>query len=222
MDKAEANSRAPSPGRVVAVNVGQVRTIVWLGRKVTTAIWKEPVPGRVAVHGVNFVGDDQADREVHGGRDKAVYVYATEDTAWWASQVGRALTPGAFGENLTLTGMALTDAVVGEQWVIGSALFEVAQPRVPCYKLGARMNDPHFPEQFAAAGRPGAYLRILRGGEVGAGDPVTVVHRPVHGLTVGDVANVYHGRDPRVARFLDAPELAAVWGDWARKRLRQR
>ena len=117
--------------RVASVNVGAVRTVAWRGGEVTTGIWKEPVVGPVAVRGVNLAGDDQADRSVHGGPDKAAYAYAQEDTAWWAGQLGRALGPGAFGENLTTSGLDLTNAVVGERWAVGSAVLEVSQPRVP-------------------------------------------------------------------------------------------
>ncbi|HMA37358.1 MAG TPA: MOSC domain-containing protein, partial [Chloroflexia bacterium] len=170
--------------------------------------------------GVNLAGDDQADRTVHGGPDKAIYVYAADDTAWWEQTLGRALGPGAFGENLTLAGVRVTAAVIGERWAIGSTVLEVAQPRVPCWKLGARMGDPAFPPRFAAAGRPGAYLRIVEPGDVGAGDAVRVVHRPAHGLTVGDVARIYHQDRAEAAAFLRAPELAVGWQHWAENQLR--
>ena len=108
------------------------------------------------------------------------------------------MTEGTFGENLTLAGLDVTGALIGERWEIGSTVLEVSQPRTPCWKLGARMGDPEFPVFFAAAGRPGAYLRIVEEGELGAGDPVRVVGRPSHRLTVGDVAQIYHGdRDRR-------------------------
>jgi MOSC domain-containing protein YiiM len=159
--------------RVVSVNVGEPRTVAWRGREVTTAIWKEPVEGRVTLRGVNLVGDDQADRRVHGGVDKAVYAYAVEDYDWWAASTG-ALAPGTFGENLTTTGIDLGGCRIGDRWRVGTAELEVAQPRQPCFKLGIRMGDDAFPERFAEAGRPGAYLRIVTPGEVGAGDAIEV------------------------------------------------
>jgi MOSC domain-containing protein YiiM len=183
-----------------------------------TAIWKSPVAGRLAVRGVNLAGDDQADRKNHGGRDKAVYSYAVEDEEWWAERLGRPIEPGTFGENLTLAGVDVTNALIGERWEIGSALFEVAQPRIPCWKLAARMGDAEFPQKFGDAGRPGAYLRIMREGEVGAGDEVRVIHRPSHGLTVGDVARIYHQDREDYALFLTVPELAETWKSWARRR----
>jgi MOSC domain-containing protein YiiM len=201
--------------RVVSVNVGQPAEYEWLGSIVRTAIFKEPVSGRVQARGFNLAGDEQANREVHGGADKAVYAYAAEDAAWWDRQLG----PGAFGENLTLAGVPVTDALVGERWRIGSALLEVRQPRVPCAKLGLRMGDRHFPRHFAAAGRPGAYLAILQEGELGAGDPVVVEHRPGHGVTVGLVARAYHSDRTLAPRLLAAPELPAEWHEWAGQRL---
>lgn len=196
--------------RVRAVNVGAVRTVQTPSRVITTAIWKSPVEGRVAVRGVNLAGDDQADRRVHGGPDKAVYAYAAEDTAWWEEDgVAAPLGPGAFGENLTTEGVDVTGAVVGERWRVGTTLLEVCQPRLPCFKLGLRMEDPRFPSRFARASRPGAYLRIIEEGDVGAGDPVQVVDRPAHGVTVALVSNAIL-RDPSlIPRARQAPELAA-------------
>ena len=207
-------------GRVLSVSVGTPRLIEWLGHVEATSIWKTPVEGRVAVRGLNIEGDDQADRRVHGGPDKAVYSYAREDEDWWAEQLGRPLEAGTFGENLTLEGIDVTRAVVGERWEIGSTVLEVAQPRMPCWKLGARMGDPGFPDLFSDAGRPGAYLRIFREGEIGAGDAVRVVHRPVHGVTVGEVARIYHSARDEAYRLLDVPELAYVLRRWAARRQR--
>ena len=209
-------------GRLVSVNVGQPRIVEWLGQTEMTAIWKSPASGRVAVRGVNLDGDRQADLKHHGGRDKAVYSYALEDEEWWSGQLGRAIEPGGFGENLTLSGVDVTNALVGERWAIGSAQFEVAQPRIPCWKLAARMGDPAYPQQFGAAGRPGAYLRIVEEGEVAAGDEVRVVYRPSHGLTVGDVARIYHQDREEYHLFLGVPELAETWKRWARRRAGQR
>jgi MOSC domain-containing protein YiiM len=179
-------------GVVESVNVGTPRPVSWRGQTVLTAIWKAPVAGRVRVRGVNVDGDEQANKEVHGGVDKALYAYAAEDLDWWSQQLGREVGPGSFGENLTVRRIDVSAAVVGERWQAGSALLEVSQPRTPCFKLGIRMGSQRFPRQFAAAGRPGAYLRILAEGEVAAGDPVEVVYRPDHGLTVAEVSRIYH------------------------------
>jgi MOSC domain-containing protein YiiM len=205
-------------GRVLSVNVGTPREVEWLGRVESTAIWKTPVQGRVPVRGVNIAGDDQAAREFHGGPDKAVYAYAREDTVWWEKELGRSLEHGVFGENLTVEGVDVTGAVVGERWALGTVVLEVAQPRIPCWKLGARMEDPSFPVHFAAAGRPGAYLRIVEEGEIGAEDDVDVGGRPEHGLTVGYVARIFHQKRGRAGELLGVPELAEEWREWALKR----
>lgn len=181
--------------RVVSLNVGAVREIEWQGRLVTTGIWKYPVAGRLALRGVNFAGDDQADRSVHGGPDKAVYSYAREDYDFWRGELGIDLPPGTFGENLTVEGVDLTHAMVGDRWRVGSALLEVAQPRLPCFKLGIRMGDPRFPKRFQAAGRMGAYLRVIEEGDVGAGDEVDVVFRPVGGVTLREMVEALHDHD---------------------------
>lgn len=201
--------------RVISVNVGPVRTVTMRGRPVRTAIHKSPVHHRVRVGGVNVEGDDQADRTVHGGPDKAVYAYAAEDLAWWAGELGRAVEPGTFGENLTTEGLDLARAVIGERWAVGTTVLEVAQPRVPCFKLGIAMGDPRFPARFAAAARPGAYLRIVVPGEIGTGDPIRTVLRPRHGVTIGHVERAYHADRGLLPRLLAAPELPESWVAWA-------
>jgi MOSC domain-containing protein YiiM len=206
---------APTRARIGSINVGRIRTVELNGRPVQTAIWKSPVPGRVRLQGVNLEGDDQADRSVHGGPDKAVYAYAAEDLAWWTHQLGRDVPPGSFGENLTTHGIELSRAEIGERWAVGSAVLEVSQPRTPCYKLGIRMGDRHFPARFARAGRPGAYLRIIEPGEIEAGDEIRVVGRPGHGVTIGVVERAYHADRTLVPRLLGVPQLPEFWVGWA-------
>jgi MOSC domain-containing protein YiiM len=201
--------------RLEAVNVGTPRPIERSNGSVeTSSIWKEPVSGRVAVRGVNIHGDDQADRRVHGGPDKAVYAYAGEDTDWWESQLGRELGPGTFGENLTLRGVDVTGARIGERWRIGTALFEVTSPRVPCWKLAKKMDDPRFIKRFAQAGRPGAYLRIIEEGELAAGDEVEIVSRPDADVTVGLFAEAFEHDRSLLSRLLEADALPDDWRDW--------
>jgi MOSC domain-containing protein YiiM len=193
---------------VVSVNVGAVRRVEWQGRTVETGIWKEPVAGRILVRGVNLDGDDQADRRVHGGADKAVYSYAVEDYAWWSAVLGRTLEPGTFGENLTVEGLDLRAVVVGSRWRIGTAVLEVAQPRHPCFKLGMRMADASFVDEFARAGRLGAYLRIVEAGDVGADDAIEVLTVPPDGVTLGEVGRASREPDPEVAaRVLADPRV---------------
>src|SRR5271154_5637208 len=203
-------SRSDRPtAQLLSVNVGRPRAVDNRQRSVLTAIWKAPVEGRVPVRGVNLDGDEQADRSVHGGPDKAVYAYAIEETRAWEAEVGRELGPGAFGENLTTEGIDVSGSLLGERWRVGTALLEVVQPRLPCFKLGLRMGDPSFVKRFALASRPGAYLRILEEGDLGAGDEVAVDigALPEHGVTlrlVFDAMLVDHSLIPQA---LDAPQL---------------
>jgi MOSC domain-containing protein YiiM len=200
----------PAP-RVVSVNVGSIREVAWHGTIVRTGIWKTPIGDRaVPVRGVNLVGDDQADRRVHGGADKAVYAYAEEDYRYWADEEGVRTQPGLFGENLTVRGLELRNAVVGERWRIGTTLLEVAQPRLPCFKLGIRMDDPDFPRRFLAAARLGAYFRIIEEGELRAGDAIDVVDRPDHGITLRHMVEAMRDRG-RAAGLLRAPRLPDFW-----------
>jgi MOSC domain-containing protein YiiM len=208
-------------GVVVSVNVGRPRPVDRDGKPATTAIWKSPVSGRVRARGVNLEGDEQADRSVHGGYDKAVYAYAVEDTEWWEAELGRSIGPGGFGENLTLQGLDLVASVVGERWTVGTAVLEVSEPRLPCWKLGLRMGDPRFPQQFTSAQRPGTYLRIIDAGEIGAGDTVRVVARPDHGLAVGDIWRVYHHDRGEAGTLLEVPQLGKSWREWAEGRVRR-
>ena len=208
-------------GVVVSVNVGRSRPVERDGKPASTAIWKSPVKGRVAAHGVNLAGDEQADRAVHGGYDKAVYAYSIEDTRWWEAELGQAIGRGGFGENLTVEGLDLVASVVGERWHVGTAVLEVSEPRLPCWKLGLRMGDASFPQRFTRAARPGTYLRIVDAGDIGAGDAVRVASRPDHGFTIGDIWRVYH-RDRRDAGvLLEVPELGESWRQWAEGRVRR-
>jgi MOSC domain-containing protein YiiM len=149
---------------------------------------------------VNFVGDDQADRSVHGGPDKAVYAYAREDYEYWATHEGLDVEPALFGENLTVKGIDLSEALIGERWRVGSTLLEVAQIRLPCFKLGIRLADPRFPRRFQAVGRMGAYLRVVQEGDVGAGDSIEVVSRPDHDVSLRTMLDALD--DDRQARRL--------------------
>jgi MOSC domain-containing protein YiiM len=206
---------ATSVGRVLSVNVGTPLQFEYRGHPAKSAIWKSPAAGRIAARGINLDGDDQADRKAHGGPDKAVYAYAVEDAGWWEQEIGRSLTYGEFGENLTTEGIAVNDALVGERWEIGTTVLEVSEPRIPCWRLGVRMNDPIFPRRFAEAMRPGAYLRIVVEGSVGAGDEIRVVERPGHDLTIRDVSRIYTRDRDEVERLLAVPQVSESWRRWA-------
>jgi MOSC domain-containing protein YiiM len=188
-------------GSVRSVNVSPARTIRIDGKRVATAIMKTPVTGSVAVRGVNVAGDDQADRRVHGGPDRAVYAYATSDYAWFSERLGR----------------ELTGAKIGEEWRVGTTLLRVTGTRVPCFKLAHVMGDAAFIRTFAEALRPGAYLRILEEGAFAAGDPVTIVARPDHDVTIAEMTRIVLFERDRAAELLAVPELTAEWRAWAHK-----
>ncbi|HTT95841.1 MAG TPA: MOSC domain-containing protein [Solirubrobacterales bacterium] len=196
-------------GRLISVNVGLPKVVDSGRRQVETAIWKHPVEGRVKVRGVNLDGDRQADLTVHGGPDKAVYAYAIEETRLWEAELGRELGPGAFGENLTTAGVDVSGAVLGERWRIGTTLLQVVQPRLPCFKLGLKMGDPTFLRRFALASRPGAYLKIVEEGELGAGDAIEVDlgGRPDHGVSVRLVSDAMLVDHSLIPRAREAPQL---------------
>jgi MOSC domain-containing protein YiiM len=167
-----------------------------------SGIDKRPVDGRVAVHELGLDGDVQVNRKHHGGEGQAVYAYAQEDADWWSAELGRELPPGRFGENLRTTGLDLTGALLGEQWRIGTALLEVTAWRTPCANFARFWDVPDLVKRFAAHGATGAYLRVLETGEIGAGDPVDIVVRPDHGITVGTAFRIAMTQKHRL------PELA--------------
>jgi len=206
-------------GRLVSVNVAEVREIPRRGQMVKTGIWKFPVEGRVAVHGVNVDGDVQADPRVHGGEFQALYAYAREDYDWWAAELGRELPAGTFGENLTVEGVDCTGAVVGERWRIGTAALEVSLPRIPCFKLAHKMDDPRFIKRFAQARRPGCYLRIIEEGELGAGDDIELVERPPHDVTIGLLNEIKLHDQSLAVKVIEArDELPEGWLEWVAER----
>ncbi len=206
-----------SAGSIVSVNVSQVRTIDMRGKAVETGILKSPVAGRVRVEGVNLAGDDQADRNVHGGPERAVYAYASEDYAWWAGELGDEVPHGKFGENLTLRGVDVDGARIGERWRAGSTILQVTAPRVPCYKLATVMGDPAFVKRFAEALHPGAYLAIVEPGDLAAGDAVEIVSRPEHDLTIASMTRIYFFERERIEEML-VPELPNEWRAWVAER----
>jgi ferredoxin-NADP reductase/MOSC domain-containing protein YiiM len=201
--------------RLLSVNVGLPRDIEWKGRTVHTGIWKEPVPGRCRVGRLNLEGDGQGDLAGHGGEQRAVFVYQIESYRYWEQQLRRAdFVYGQFGENFTIEGLTDDVVCVGDRYQIGSALFEVTQPRVTCYRVGIRMNEPRMPALLTGSGRPGFYFRVLREGEVGAGDEIVKVGEAAEPMTVAEVnALLYspnHARD-RLERAVRLEGLSIGW-----------
>jgi MOSC domain-containing protein YiiM len=176
-----------------------------------TAIDKRPVPGRVRVRALGVVGDVSYDRTYHGGLDRAVYGYAREDLDWWAGELGRELVNGQFGENFTTAGIDVTNAVIGERWRVGEdgVEVEVAMPRIPCATFQGWLAEPHWVKRFFAHGAPGAYLRVTAEGTTEAGDEIEVVHRPAHGVTLGEVFVKRDVDADRLLRLCDEPGVAA-------------
>ena len=197
--------------RVIAVSVGRARDAEWAGRMKRTAIDKRPVGDRVKVGELGLIGDEQADLVNHGGPEQAVYVYAREDLDFWAAQIGRGLRDGAFGENLTTTGLDVTGARIGERWRIGSVLGELTGPRIPCGVFRTWMNERGWAKHFAAEARTGVYLRVLETGDVGAGDPVERVYRPDDAPTVAESVRAYYGDTDQLRRILAVPTHGPKW-----------
>ena len=172
---------------LVSVNTGKPRTVDVDGKKVRTSIWKTPREGRVAVRTLNLDGDKQSDLRVHGGRDKAVYVYPSEHYEYWRRELPDFELPwGVFGENLTTHGLLEDDVRIGDRIAIGTAEFEVTQSRQPCYKLGIRFGSEDMLKRFIASGRSGFYVAVVREGDVGSGDAVAFVTRASRALTVAE------------------------------------
>lgn len=205
--------------KLVSINVGTPREFEYKGRTAISAIWKLPVVGRVAAKGVNLEGDDQADREAHGGFDKAIYAYAAEDLQWWEQEIDQNIEHGQFGENLTTQGIDVNNALVGEHWQIGSTVLEVSEPRIPCWRFGVRMNDKTFPKKFTQALRPGSYLRIIEEGDVGTDDEIKIIEKPKHDLTIKDVFRIFTKDRQEAGRILEAEHVSDAWIKWASKQL---
>ena len=201
--------------RLLSVNVGLPRDVEWKGRTVHTAIWKDPVCGRCRVGRLNLDGDGQGDLAGHGGEQRAVFVYQIESYRYWQEQLKRTdFVHGQFGENFTIEGLPDDAVCIGDRYQIGSALFEVTQPRVTCYRVGIRMNEPRMPALLTSRGRPGFYFRVLQEGDVGAGDEIVKVGEAKERMTVAEInALLYspnHARD-RLERALRIEALSPGW-----------
>lgn len=203
--------------RVRHVNVGRARLVMHGGRPLSTGIFKAPVEGRVVVRTHGLEGDQQADLSVHGGPDKAVYVYPFAHYATWSRELGRDdFCPGQFGENLTVEGMDETTVSIGDVFRIGTAEFQVSQPRSPCVKLGIRMHSARFPSLFLKSGRVGFYVRVVCKGQLGAGDAITQVSRGEGRMTVAWISRLRHFEHADLDGASRAAGLAPLAADWRR------
>src|SRR5271165_5211911 len=201
--------------RLLAVNVGLPHNIQWRGDTVHTGIWKHPVQGRCAVRRLNLEGDGQGDLGGHGGEQRAVMVYQIDSYRYWERTLGRNdFIFGQFSENFTVEGLADDEVCIGDRYRIGNALFEVTQPRVTCYRVGIRMNDPRIPALLVSHHRPGFYFRVLEEGEVQAGDEIIKLSSGPEEMTVAEVSGLlYLPGHPRqqLLRALRIPALSSGW-----------
>ena len=201
--------------RLLSVNVGLPRDITWQGKTVHTAVWKAPVQGRRLVRRLNIDGDGQGDLAGHGGEQRAVFVYQVDSYRYWQNELHRNdLAYGQFGENFTVDGLPDTEVCIGDHYRIGRALFEVTQPRVTCYRVGIRMDEPEMAALLVKHGRPGFYVRVLEEGEVEAGDEITQVASGPERMSVAEInALLYMPGHPRdqLERALRIPALSAGW-----------
>ena len=220
--------------RLLSVNVGLPRDIPWQGKTVHTAVWKEPVQGRRMVRRLNIDGDGQGDLAGHGGEHRAVFVYQIDSYRYWQGHLRRTdFTYGQFGENFTVDGLSDGEVCIGDRYRVGSALFEVSQPRVTCYRVGIRMNEPQMAALLVAHGKPGFYFRVLEEGEVEAGDEIVQVAAGPERMTVAEVnallympghpsprvgAGVAHpGTERRLARVVSGAARRDT-GQWPNRR----
>ena len=201
--------------RVISVNVGRGKDADWAGKLGRTAIDKCPAAGRVEVGRLGLGGDEQVDKPAHGGPEQAVYAYAREDLDWWVEQLGREMSNGVFGENITTAGVDVTGALIGEIWRLGTATVQVTAPRIPCVVFAGWIDERHWVKRFADARRPGAYLRVLREGVVGAGDPVEVVSRPCERVTIAESMTAYYGDAELMSRLLRVEGRGLAWDEIA-------
>jgi MOSC domain-containing protein YiiM len=211
---------------LISVNVGTPRTVSWRGKAVSTSIFKSPVAGPVMARPHNLEGDRQADLTVHGGADKAIYVYPSEHYAFWRSELpGVDLPWGMFGENFTTEGLLEADIHIGDRLRVGAAEVMVTEPRMPCYKLGLKFGRADMVKRFLASRRTGFYLAIVQPGLVAAGDVIEIVHRDPHGVGVDELTHVYAADRSdmlSIQRILEVEALPESWRSYLERLLTQR
>jgi len=208
--------------RIVSLNVSLPRPALYRDRFFDTGIFKTPVQGRLAVRGDNLEGDGQADLSVHGGPDKAVYAYPSEHYAYWREILGLDLEWGGFGENLTTEGLDEASVRIGDRYRIGTALFKVTQPRLPCFKLAMKLGRDDIVDLFRASGRSGFYLAVVEEGGLGPGDAIELVEPGAGAVTVAEVNRLEResGDSDLLERVLSAPDLSASRREHFEKRRR--
>lgn len=189
----------------------------WAGSVGKTGIDKRPKLGRVALENDGVEGDAVLDTKNHGGKDQAVYAYAREDADWWEKEIGLEIANGRFGENLTTSGVDVTNAIIGEIWKIGTTTLQVTMPRIPCKVFEGFWQRPNLIKEFTQAKRPGAYLRILEEGYVSASEKIEILEIPTHGITIKDLFEAKSGERTKIKLINEIPGLAPKFKDWAEK-----
>jgi MOSC domain-containing protein YiiM len=212
--------------KLVSVNCGLPREIVWHGKSVTTSIYKEPVEGRIVLRTLNLDGDRQADLSVHGGKDKAVYCYPIEHYDYWKTELtGHRLSKGAFGENFTIQGLDEDSVHIGDKFSVGSVEVIVTQPRLPCFKLGIKFGSDDMVRRFLSSGRTGFYLAVTREGDVGAGDELLMLSQDQNSVSVSEITRLYVTKKyliedvHQMQRALKVEALPEGWKEYFREKL---
>ena len=204
--------------KVLTVNVAaMVHEGAWTGSEGKTGIDKRPINGAIRFTDNGLAGDVVVDKKHHGGFDKAVYAYASEDAKWWERQIGVEINNGAFGENLTTEGIDVNGALIGERWRIGNVLLEVSEPRIPCRVFAGFWDRPTLIKDFTAALRPGSYLRIIEEGEIKAGDLIRVEFKPQHEVTIRDLFAAKSGERGKITQLKEVTQLSESYKDWLAK-----
>jgi len=211
--------------KLVSIAVGLPKEVEWEGKKIRTSIFKSPITGPAQVRRLNIDGDQQSDLTVHGGPDKAVYAYPSEHYPFWrANFPALEFNWGMLGENFTIEGLDERTTHIGDRFAVGSAEFVVAQPRMPCYKLGIRLGDPRAIKILLQSRRSGFYFAVAGEGVVTAGDPIRLIERDERGISVTDIVDLYAGASESpdlLNEAINLPSLPASWRDYFRKRISQ-
>jgi MOSC domain-containing protein YiiM len=201
--------------KLVSVNIGHPREVIYKGKTVTTGIFKEPVEGRIRLRTLNLDGDRQADLSVHGGLSKAAYAYPIEHYEYWREQLpGVDLPWGMFGENFTTEGLREDSVNIGDRFRMGAAEVMVTEPRLPCYKLAAKFGRDDIIKRFLHSGRTGFYFAVMQEGEVGTGDGIELVSRDEHSVTVADITRLYVREKDDVGTLRRAVQVTALPESW--------
>ena len=207
-----------SIAKVLSVNVTAViHDGAWTGSEGRTGIDKRPVDGKVKFADNCVAGDSIIDIKVHGGYDKAVYAYAREDADWWEREIGREISNGAFGENLTTYGIDVNASLIGEHWLIGDVVLEVSEPRIPCRVFAGFWDRPTLIKDFTDSRRSGAYLRIIQEGEICANDELKVIYKPEHGISIRDIFDAKAGERGKISQLKRVTELSDKYKEWLEK-----